>query len=79
MQVFRWANSLAMRPCAAVVEALRLHEARGDDTEIHVAGAWIFEISKSPRNEQQLARWRTFRRRMPNSCRFDRLEAHDRG
>lgn len=76
MQVSKWGNSLAVRLPARVVDALGLHE--GDTIEIHIAGARAFEISKSPSNEELLARLRKFRGRMPKGFRFDRLEAHER-
>ena len=77
MQVSRWGNSLAVRLPKAVVEALKLHE--GDDVEIHVVGSRTFEISKSPSNDELLARLRKSRGRVPEDFRFDRMEAHERG
>ena len=76
MQVSKWGNSLAVRLPAAVVEALGLRE--GDDIEIQVAGARAFEVRKTPDNRELLARLRKFRGRLPDSFRFDRLEAHER-
>ena len=46
MQVAKWGNSLAVRLPAAVVEILDLKE--GDDVQIVVAGARVFEVRKSP-------------------------------
>jgi antitoxin MazE len=54
MQVCKWGNSLAVRLPAAVVEALGLKE--GDNIEIHVVEARIFEIKKSPGARELLAR-----------------------
>ncbi|MGB7989221.1 MAG: AbrB/MazE/SpoVT family DNA-binding domain-containing protein [Candidatus Methylophosphatis roskildensis] len=47
MQVARRGNSLAVRLPAAVVEAFTLKE--GDEIEIHVAGARVFEVNPSAR------------------------------
>ena len=77
MQVAKWGNSLAVRLPAAVVEALTLKE--GDDIEIHVAGARLFEVAKRPQARELLARLRKFRGRLPADFKFDRLEAHERG
>jgi antitoxin MazE len=76
MQVSRWGNSLAIRLPAAVVEALGLKE--GDDIEVQVAGARAFEVSRSPRDEEVLARLRQFRGRLPQGFRFDRDSANER-
>ena len=43
MQVAKWGNSLAVRPLAAVVDALELKE--GDEIEIHVADSREFGVS----------------------------------
>ena len=76
MQVSKWGNSLAVRLPAAVVEALGLKE--GDDVEIQVTGARTFDVSKSPDNQELLAKLRKYRGRLPRGFRFDRLEAHGR-
>ena len=76
MQVSKWGNSLAVRLPAAVVEALALKE--GDEIEIHVAGARLFEVRRRPGARELLARLRTFRGRLPADFKFDRLEAHER-
>lgn len=76
MQVSRWGNSLAVRLPAAVVEALDLRE--GDDIEIEVADARVFEVKKKPDGATLLARMRKFRGRLPADFKFDRLEAHGR-
>jgi virulence-associated protein VagC len=47
MQVAKCGNSLAVRLPAAVVEALTLKE--GDEIEIHVAVARVFEVNPSAR------------------------------
>jgi len=47
MQVRRWGNSLAVRPPAAVVEALNLRE--GDEITIEVADPRHFRIARDAR------------------------------
>lgn len=76
MQVAKWGNSLAVRLPSAVVEALTLKE--GDEIEIHVAGARVFEIKRRPAARELLARLRRLRGKLPADFRFDRLEAHER-
>ncbi len=76
MQVSKWGNSLAVRLPAAVIDALGLKE--GDDVEIQVTGARTFDVSKSPDNQELLAKLRKYRGRLPRGFRFDRLEAHGR-
>ena len=77
MQVSKWGNSLAVRLPAAIVEALKLKE--GDDIEIHVAQAGVFEIGRKPGTRELLQRLRKYRGRLPADFRFDRLEASERG
>lgn len=76
MKVARWGNSLAIRLPASVVEALELKA--GDDIDIRVAGAQLFEAEKVPDNRALLARLRKFRGRMPADFKFDRLEIYER-
>ena len=76
MQVSKWGNSLAVRLPAAVVQILGLKE--GDDIEIHVAGARVFEIGKKPGARELLARLRKYRGRLPADFKFDRDEANER-
>lgn len=76
MQVSKWGNSLALRLPATVVEALGLKE--GDDIEIFVAGARVFEVGKSPSRRDLLARLRKYRGRLPADFKFDRFEANER-
>ena len=76
MQVSKWGNSLAVRLPAAVVEALNLKE--GDDIEIDIAGARVFEIKKRPGASELLARLRQYRGRLPADFKFDRLAANER-
>lgn len=77
MQVARWGNSLAVRIPVAVVEALKLKE--GDEIDIQVAGARVFEIEKRAVPRELLARLRKFRGKLPADFKFDRLETHERG
>ena len=76
MQVAKWGNSLAVRLPASVVEALELKE--GDDIEIQVAGARVFEVRKSASARELLARLRKYRGRLPAGFKFDRLESNER-
>jgi antitoxin MazE len=76
MQVSKWGNSLAVRLPASVVEALGLKE--GDDIEIQVAEARLFEVRKTPGARELLARLRKYRGRLPADFKFDRLEANER-
>ena len=76
MQVSKWGNSLAVRLPASVVEALGLKE--GDDIEIQVAGARVFEVRRTPEARELLARLRKYRGRLPADFKFDRLEANER-
>ncbi len=52
MQVSKWGNSLAIRLPAAVVDALELRD--GDDIEVRVAGARVFEVKKTPGKQELL-------------------------
>ncbi|HEY1996761.1 AbrB/MazE/SpoVT family DNA-binding domain-containing protein [Paraburkholderia sp.] len=74
MQVSKWGNSLAIRLPASVVEALELRE--GDDIEVRVADARIFELKKKPGSDEFLARLRKFRGTLPADFKFDRDEAN---
>ncbi len=76
MHISKWGNSLAVRLPSVVVEVLGLKE--GDDIEIEVAGARVFEVRKKPEARELLARLRKYRGRMPADFKFDRLEAHER-
>jgi antitoxin MazE len=76
MQVSKWGNSLAIRLPAVVVEALQLHD--GDDIEVHVAGARVFEVKKSPGKQEFLQRLRKFRGRLPADFVFERHTTHER-
>lgn len=76
MQVAKWGNSLAVRLPASVVQALDLKE--GEEIDLHVAGERSFEISKRANAKELLARLHALRGRLPESVRFDRLEANVR-
>lgn len=74
MQVAKWGNSLAVRLPASVVQALNLKE--GQEIDLHVAGERSFEISKRANAKELLSRLHALRGRLPESFRFDRLEAN---
>lgn len=76
MQVAKWGNSLAVRLPAAVVKALELE--RGDEIEIHVAGARTLGVARKPGRAVLLKRLRALRGRLPADFRFDREEANAR-
>jgi antitoxin MazE len=76
MQVAKWGNSLAVRLPAAVVEALELKE--GDDITLHVRGARLIEVEKTPSTEELFERVRRLRHKLPSDVKFDRLEANER-
>jgi antitoxin MazE len=76
MQVARWGNSLAVRLPAAVVEALELKE--GDDITLHVRGARLIEVEKTPSQDELFERVRRLRHKLPADIKFDRLEANER-
>jgi antitoxin MazE len=76
MQVAKWGNSLAVRLPAAVVEALELKE--GDEIEIHVKDARVFDIERKPGRKDLLKRLRAFRGRLPADFKFDRDDANAR-
>ncbi|WGS48169.1 AbrB/MazE/SpoVT family DNA-binding domain-containing protein [Paraburkholderia sp. D15] len=75
MVVSRWGNSLAIRLPAVVVDALQLQE--GDDIEVVLAGARLFELKKKPGREDFLARLREFRGKLPADFTFDRDDANE--
>lgn len=76
MQVSKWGNSLAVRLPSAVVEALGLKE--GDEIQIRVAGARVFEVSRDQTRQRALARLRKLRRPLPPGFVFDREDANAR-
>ena len=76
VQVSKWGNSLAIRLPAAVVEALQLRD--GDDIQVHVAGARVFEVKKEPGRQELLQRLRKFRGRLPAGFVFERDGANER-
>jgi antitoxin MazE len=77
MQVSKWGNSLAIRLPAAVVEALELRD--GDDIEVRIADARVFEVKKAPGKQELLQRLHKFRGRLPADFVFERDGAHERG
>ena len=74
MKVAKWGNSLAVRLPASVVDALDLKE--GDQIEIRVASAKVFEVSRDRSRERALTRLRKLRRPLPAGFVFDRSEAN---
>ena len=76
MQVSKWGNSLAIRLPVAVVDALELHE--GDDIEVRIAAARVFEVKKKAGTAEFLARLRKFRGKLPADFNFDRDAANER-
>ena len=76
MQVSKWGNSLAVRLPSAVVDALGLRE--GDQIEIRIAGARVFEVRRDPSKQRALARLRKLRRPLPPGFVFDREEVNAR-
>lgn len=76
MQVSKWGNSLAIRLPAAVVDTLNLKE--GDQIEIRIAAARVFEISRDQSRQRALARLQKLRRPLPPGFVFDRDDANAR-
>ena len=74
MQVAKWGNSLAVRPPAAVVEALQLRE--GDQIEIRIADKKTFEVRPDRSRQEALEKLRKLRRPLPPAFVFDRDEAN---
>jgi antitoxin MazE len=76
MRVSKWGNSLAIRLPDAIVKMLRLKS--GDEIEIVLRGARVFEVGRDTSREQALARLRALRKPLPKGFRFDRDEANAR-
>ncbi len=76
MQISKWGNSLAVRLPTAVVDALKLKE--GDQIEIRIAGARVFEVNRDQSQARALARLRKLQRKLPAGFVFDREEANAR-
>ncbi len=76
MRVTKWGNSLAIRLPRSVVRALELNE--GDDIEVVVSNARIFEVKKKPGKDDILSCLRRFRGKLPADFKFDREEANAR-
>ena len=77
MQVAKWGNSLAVRLPAKLVEALELKE--GDDITLHVRGARLIEVEKTPSQDELFERVHRLQHKLPADIKFDRLEANERG
>jgi antitoxin MazE len=76
MQVSKWGNSLAVRLPSAIVDSLDLKE--GDQIEIRIAGARVFEVRRDQSKQRALARLRKLRRPLPPGFVFDREEVNAR-
>jgi antitoxin MazE len=76
MRIAKWGNSLAIRLPAAVVEALELKE--GDEVEVRVAGARVFDVDRDRSRERVLNRIRAFGWTLPPDWKFDRDDANSR-
>jgi antitoxin MazE len=76
MRVSKWGNSLAIRLPDAIVKMLGLKS--GDEIEIVLRGARVFEVGRDTSREQALARLRALRKPLPKGFRFDRDEANAR-
>lgn len=76
MRVSKWADSLAVRFPAGLVQAIDLKE--DDEIDLHLVGARFLEAVKRPSTKELLARSHRFRRRLPAAFHFDRLHANER-
>jgi antitoxin MazE len=76
MKVAKWGNSLAIRLPATVVQASRLK--KGDEIEIHIAGAREFGVIRKPSRQDLLNQLHAYRGRLPRDFKFDREEANAR-
>jgi antitoxin MazE len=76
MKVAKWGDSLAVRPPATLVEALRLKE--GDEIEIRIAAAREFGIARAQSRQDFLNQLGAYRGRLPRDFKFDRQEANAR-
>ena len=76
MRVAKWGNSLAVRLPDAIVKTLKLKS--GDEIEIVLRGARVFEVERDTSRERALARLRALRKPLPKGFRFDRNEANAR-
>ena len=76
MQVSKWGNSLAIRLPASVVDVLSLSE--GDEVEVLVADARVFQIAKKASPSELLEKLRLLRGKLPADFKFDREAANAR-
>ena len=76
MRVSKWANSLAVRFPAGLVQTLDLKE--DDEIDLHLVGARFLEAVKKPSTKGVHARLHQFRGRLPADFLFDRLQANER-
>lgn len=73
MRVQKWGNSLAVKLTHSFVQAFEIKE--GDDISLYVAGENSSVVIKQEYAKELLMRLRVFRGRLPESFRFDRVEA----
>ena len=76
VRVSKWGNSLAVRLPDTIVKTLKLKS--GDEIEIVLRGARVFEVERDTSRERGLARLRALRKPLPKGFRFDRDEANVR-
>ena len=76
MRVSKWGNSLAVRLPDTIVKALKLKS--GDEVEIVLRGARVFQLERDTSRERALARLRELKQPLPRGFRFDRDEANAR-
>ncbi|WP_029146808.1 AbrB/MazE/SpoVT family DNA-binding domain-containing protein [Methylophilus sp. 5] len=74
MRVQKWGNSLAVKLPHNFVQAFEIKE--GDDISLCVAGERSSDDIKQEHAKELLMRLRVFRGRLPESFRFDRVEAN---
>jgi antitoxin MazE len=76
MRVSKWGNSLAVRLPDMIVKTLKLKS--GDEIQIVLRGARVFEVERDTSRARALARLRALRKPLPKGFRFDRDEANAR-
>ena len=76
MRVPKWANSLAVRLPAVVVEALDLKE--GDEIEISIAGRRDFRVARDRSKERAIDQLRRMKWSFPRDFKFNREEINER-
>jgi len=74
MRVQKWGNSLAVKLPHSFAQAFEIKE--GDDISLCVAGERCSDVIKPKHAKELLMQLRMFRGRLPESFRFDRVEAN---